>query len=95
MSAWVVFGLATLPFLTMRVLQVRFHDDIDGSSLARAIYASTGPLLLPFDSGFLTHTHIAEGIEISALFVSSYCKAAAGSCRINALAQHGQAQCVA
>jgi len=40
----------------MRVLQVRFHDDIDGSSLARAIYASTGPLLLPFDSGFLTHT---------------------------------------
>ena len=57
MSAWVVFGLATLPFLTMRVLQVRFHDDIDGSSLARAIYASTGPLLLPFDSGFSTHTH--------------------------------------
>ena len=57
MSAWVVFGLATLPFLTMRVLQVRFHDDIDGSSLARAIYASTGPLLLPFDSGFPTHTH--------------------------------------
>ena len=56
MSAWVVFGLATLPFLTMRVLQVRFHDDIDGSSLARAIYASTGPLLLPFDSGFPTHT---------------------------------------
>ena len=55
MSAWVVFGLATLPFLTMRVLQVRFHDDIDGSSLARAIYASTGSLLLPFDSGFLTH----------------------------------------
>ena len=38
MSAWVVFGLSTLPFLTMRVLQVRFHDDIDGSSLARAIY---------------------------------------------------------
>ena len=58
MSAWVVFGLATLPFLTMRVLQVRFHDDIDGSSLARAIYASTGPLLLPFDSGFPTHTHL-------------------------------------
>ena len=56
MSAWVAFGLATLPFLTMRVLQVRFHDDIDGSSLARAIYASTGPLLLPFDSGFPTHT---------------------------------------
>ena len=56
MSAWVVFGLATLPFLTMRVLQVRFHDDIDGSSLARAIYASTGPLLLPFDSGFSTHS---------------------------------------
>ena len=56
MSAWVVFGLATLPFLTMRVLRVRFHDDIDGSSLARAIYASTGPLLLPFDSGFLTHS---------------------------------------
>ena len=40
----------------MRVLQVRFHDDIDGSSLARAISASTGPLLLPFDSGFPTHT---------------------------------------
>ena len=59
MSAWVVFGLATLPFLTMRVLQVRFHDDIDGSSLARAIYASTGPLLLPFDSGFPTHTQQA------------------------------------
>ena len=60
MSAWVVFGLATLPLLTMRVLQVRFHDDIDGSSLARAIYASTGPLLLPFDSGFLTHTHTLQ-----------------------------------
>ena len=57
MSAWVVFGLATLPFLTMRVLQVRFHDNIDGSSLARAIYESTGPLLLPFDSGFPTPTH--------------------------------------
>ena len=51
-SAWVVFGLATLPFR----MQVRFHDDIDGSSLARAIYAS-GPLAFPFDSGFLTHTH--------------------------------------
>ena len=38
-------------------LQVRFHDDIDGPSLARAIYASTGPLLIPFDSGFPTHTH--------------------------------------
>ena len=37
-------------------LQVRFHDDIDGSSLARAIYASTGPLLIPFDSGFPTHS---------------------------------------
>ena len=37
-------------------LQVRFHDDIDGSLLARAIYASTGSLLLPFDSGFPTHT---------------------------------------
>ena len=50
------FGLATLQILTMRVLQVRFHDDIDGSSLARPIYASTGPLLLPFDSGFPTHS---------------------------------------
>ena len=57
MSAWVVFGLATLPFLTMRVLQVRFHDDIERSSLARAIYASTGHLLLSFDSGFPTHTY--------------------------------------
>ena len=54
MSAWVVFGLATLPFR----MQVRFHDDIDGSSLARAIYASTGPLLFPLIQGF-SHTHIA------------------------------------
>ena len=54
MSAWVVFGLATLPFR----MQVRFHDDIDGSSLARAIYASTGPLLFPLIQGFSrTHTH--------------------------------------
>ena len=51
MSAWVVFGLATLPFR----MQVRFHDDIDGSSLARAIYASTGPLLFPLIQGF-SHT---------------------------------------
>ena len=51
-SAWVVFGLATLPFR----MQVRFHDDIDGSSLARAIYASTGPLLFPLIQGF-SHTH--------------------------------------
>ena len=36
--------------------EVRFHDDIDGSSLARAIYASTGPLLLPFDSRLPTHS---------------------------------------
>ena len=50
-SAWVVFGLATLPFR----MQVRFHDDIDGSSLARAIYASTGPLLFPLIQGF-SHT---------------------------------------
>ena len=56
MSAWVVFGLATLPYLTIGVLQVRFHDDIDGSSLAHAIYASTGPLLLPSDSGFRAHS---------------------------------------
>ena len=53
MSAWVVFGLATLPCPTGGFwlghlamsdngsLQVRFHDDIDGSSLARAIYAYT------------------------------------------------------
>ena len=55
MSAWVVFGLATLPFR----MQVRFHDYIDGSSLARAIYASTGPLLFPLIQGFShTHTHI-------------------------------------
>ena len=33
-----------------------FHDDIDGSSLAHAIYASTGPLLLPSDSGFRAHS---------------------------------------
>ena len=40
------------------------------------------------DTHAITHTHIAEGIEISALFVSGYC-------RINAVAaQHGQAQCV-
>ena len=36
--------------------EVRFHDDIDGSSLARAIYASTGPLLFPLIQGF-SHTH--------------------------------------
>ena len=56
MSARVVFGLATLPYLTIGVLQVRFHDDIDGSSLARAIYASTAPLLFPLIQGF-SHTH--------------------------------------
>ena len=31
--------------VTVLKLQVGSHDDIDGSSLARAIYASTGPLL--------------------------------------------------
>ena len=33
-----------VPRCTTKVLQVRFHADIDGSSLARAIYASTAPL---------------------------------------------------
>ena len=60
MSAWVVFGLATLPFR----MQVRFHDDIDGSSLARAIYASTGPLLFPLIQGF-SHTHTRTHLHIS------------------------------
>ena len=50
------FWLGHLAISDGRNLQVRFHDDIDGSSLARAIYASTGPLLLPFDSGFPTHS---------------------------------------
>ena len=39
-----VLGLAGGHKREIRKLQVRFHDDIDGSSLARAIYASTGPL---------------------------------------------------
>ena len=48
------FWLSHLAISDNGSLQVRFHDDIGGSSLARAIYASTGPLLLPFDSGFPT-----------------------------------------
>ena len=53
------FWLSHLAISDRRNLQVRFHDDIDGSSLARAIYASTGrhgPPAFPFDSGFLTHS---------------------------------------
>ena len=46
-------------------LQVRFHDDIDGSSLARAIYASAGPLLIPFDSGFPTHTQLPNSLMLA------------------------------
>ena len=60
MSCHVGMGSFWLGHLAMSdngSLQVRFHDDIDGSSLARAIYASAGPLLIPFDSGFPTHTH--------------------------------------
>ena len=49
------FWLGHLAISDRRNLQVRFHDDIDGSSLARAIYASTGPLLFPLIQGF-THT---------------------------------------
>ena len=59
MSCHVGMGSFWLGHLAMSdngSLQVRFHDDIDGSSLARAIYASAGPLLIPFDSGFPTHT---------------------------------------
>ena len=56
MSAWVVFWLGHLAISDRKSLQVCFHDDIDGSSLARAIYASTGPLLFPLIQGF-SHTH--------------------------------------
>jgi len=31
-------------------LQVRLHDIMDGSSLARAIHVPTGPLLRQFDN---------------------------------------------
>ena len=56
MSAWVVFWLGHLAISDRKNLQVCLHDDIDGSSLARAIYASTGPLLFPLIQGF-SHTH--------------------------------------
>ena len=36
---------------------MRLHDDIDGSSLARAIYASTGPLHLEVLHLFRCYTH--------------------------------------
>ena len=41
-----VLGLATSPFRKMEIgkLQVRLHDIMDGSSLARAIHVPTGPL---------------------------------------------------
>ena len=41
-----VLGLAGCHKREIEKLQVRFHDDIDGSPLARAIYAPTGPLQL-------------------------------------------------
>ena len=40
-SSW----LGRSPFQKLEKLQVRFHDIMDGSSLARAIHVPTGPLL--------------------------------------------------
>ena len=50
------FWLGHLAISDGRNLQVRSHDNIDGSSLAPAIYASTGPLLFPLIQG-VSHTH--------------------------------------
>ena len=38
--------------------QVWYHDDMDGSSLARAIHASTSPLFQTLRFPLITHTHI-------------------------------------
>lgn len=58
MAAWLVFGLATE---TLLKLQVRLHKDIDGSPLAGAICAFTGPLLFHVFTLWCmvlrTHTH--------------------------------------
>ena len=40
-----VLGLAGCHFGKMKTKQVRLHDSMDGSSLARAIHVPTGPLL--------------------------------------------------
>ena len=39
-----------------RSTQARYHDDLDGSSLARAIYACTSPLLKGQEVPFQKHT---------------------------------------
>ena len=69
-----------------RSLQVRFHDDIDGSSLAHAIYASTGPLLFPLIQGF-PHTHMAGQVayrrdhkRAPAKVLVLHCSLAQGAC---------------
>ena len=38
--------LGRSPFRKWKIMQVRLHDIMDGSSLARAIHVPTGPLLL-------------------------------------------------
>ena len=48
------FWLGHLAISDGRNLQVRFHDNIDGSSLERLCVH--GPPAFPFDSGFLTHS---------------------------------------
>ena len=40
-----VLGLAGCHFGSWKKMQVRLHDIMDGSSLARAIHVPTGPLL--------------------------------------------------
>ena len=60
------------PRCTTRVLQVRFHDDIDGSSLARAIYASQRDLYAPRCTTKVLQVRFHDDIDGSSLARAIY-----------------------
>lgn len=69
MAAWVVFWLSHLAIserVTVLKLQVRLHGDIDGSLLARAIYASSW--FRASHTHTVTHTHPSVCVCVLNLF---------------------------
>ena len=57
MSAWVVYGLATWPFLKVEVRRYVCSSHHWPLRWPSTNDERDGPLLIPFDSGFPTYTH--------------------------------------
>ena len=57
MSAWVVYGLATWPFLKVEVRRYVCSSHHWPLRWPSTNDERDGPLLIPFDSGISTHTH--------------------------------------